>query len=85
MSNSANLVLVQAAIHRDWYHIAAWLMCLLRIFATDRILWSNVFLLGDKRILDFPSQLFLKVGRDKRHSTSVMVDVPDELAASLLK
>lgn len=89
MSNSANLVLVNAAVQRGWYHVAAWLrvsfVCLLRVSAASQILWPSVFLPGDERLLDFPGKCFVKIGRDKRHSTSVMVDVPDELAVSLLR
>ena len=89
MSNSANILLVYFALLRGWYTTAAWLrvsfICLLRVSAASRILWPSVFLPGDIRLVDLPSQCFLRIGRDKRHTSAVMVDVPDPLAVALLR
>lgn len=89
MSNSANILLVYFALLRGWYTTAAWLrvsfVCLLRVSAASRILWPSVFLPGDIRLVDLPSQCFLRIGRDKRHTTAAMVDVPDSLAVALLR
>ena len=89
MSNSANVLLVYFALLRGWYSTAAWLrvsfICLLRVSAASRVLWPSVFLPGDIRLVDLPEQCFLRIGRDKRHTSAEMVDVPDPLAVGLLR
>lgn len=89
MSNSANILLVYFALLRGWYTTAAWLRIsfirLLRVSAASRILWPSVFLSGYIRLVDLPTQCFLRIGRDKRHTSAAMVDVPDPLAVALLR
>lgn len=60
-------------------------ICLLRIAAAARILWPSVVLPGDIRFRDMADECFIKVGRDKRHSAAMLVDVPCPLAQELLR
>lgn len=63
MSGAVNILLVKAAVERGWFSVAGWLrvsfICLLRVEAASRLLWSDVRLEDNVRFPDIPKGTFI--------------------------